>query len=224
MQYVVLKGHQGGYQLTLKENAAFPAIIDELKTLFKKLSQEQTSGDKKAAIGFNIDTQNRLLSVAEKEQVQTLIEQYPQFQVERITANVISKTAAQTLMEQENIHLKRMVIRSGQEVKISGDVLFIGTVHPGGILRATGSIYSIGRIEGIIHAGFPNFDKAIVVGDLSRASQVRIADSVDILADSKQEFTPRSVTYINDLHLLDYGDLDQLKTIRPKLYNQIGEA
>nr|SFZ87864.1 Septum site-determining protein MinC [Loigolactobacillus rennini] len=223
MQYVVLKGHQGGYQLTLKQNAAFSAIIGELKTLFKKLSQEQINGEK-AAVGFNIDTQNRLLSVTEKQQVQALIEQYPQFQVERITADVISKTTAQTLKEQENIHLNRMVIRSGQEVKISGDVLFIGTVHPGGILRATGSIYSIGRIEGIVHAGFPASNTAIVVGDLSRASQVRIADSVDILADSKQKFTPRSVTYINDLHLLDYGELDQLKTIRPKLYNQIGEA
>ncbi|MFD1319461.1 septum site-determining protein MinC [Loigolactobacillus zhaoyuanensis] len=224
MQFVVLKGHQGGYQLTLKQNGAFTAIIAELSELFVKLSREQSSQDDTKIVGFKIDTEKRLLTDQEKRQIQDLIEQYPQFKVEQIESDVITKAAAQILKEQDSIHMSRLVIRSGQEVQVDGDVLFIGAVHRGGILRATGSVYVVGKIEGVVHAGFPDRDDAIVVGDLSQAIQVRIADTVDILADSDQAFTPRSITYINDLHLLDYGNLDDLKTIRPKLYNKIGEA
>ncbi|MFD0897908.1 septum site-determining protein MinC [Loigolactobacillus binensis] len=226
MHYVVLKGHQGGYQLTLKQNGGFTEIIAELSALFAKLNQEradQAQPDEKI-VGFKIDTENRLLTDEEKQKIQALIEQYPQFRVEQIESGVMTRAAAQEWKEQDSLHTSRLVIRSGQEVKIDGDVLFIGAVHRGGILRATGSVYVIGTIEGVIHAGYPDQETAIVVGDLSQAIQVRIADNVDILADSDQTFTPRSVTYINDLHLLDYGDLDELKTIRPKLYNKIGEA
>ncbi|MFC6171775.1 septum site-determining protein MinC [Loigolactobacillus jiayinensis] len=224
MHYVVLKGHRGGYQLTLKQSGAFTAIIAELSELFVKLSREQAGQDEEQIVGFKIDTENRLFTEREKRQIQELIEQYPQFRVEQIESGVMTKTAARAWKEQDSIHLSRLVIRSGQEVQIDGDVLFIGAVHRGGILRATGSIFVVGKIEGVVHAGFPDQEEAIVVGDLSQAIQVRIADNVDILADSDQAFTPRSVTYINDLHLLDYGNLDELKVIRPKLYNKIGEA
>lgn len=224
MHNVVLKGHQGGYQLTLKQNGAFTAIIGELGELFAKLSRERSGQDDEQIVGFKINTENRLLTDREKQQIQELIEQYPQFRVEKIESGVMTKAAAKAWKEQDSIHISRLVIRSGQEIQIDGDVLFIGAVHRGGILRATGSVYVVGKIEGVVQAGFPDREEAIVVGDLSQAIQVRIADNVDILADSDQTFTSRSVTYINDLHMLDYGNLDELKAIRPKLYNKIGEA
>lgn len=223
MKDVVLKGHQDGYLLTLKATGSFERILTELTDLFTQLNHDQQVA-KKDLVQFKIDTENRLLTAQQRQQVLHLIEQYPAFRVSELKSNVILKTEAQREKEQDSVHINRATIRSGQEVTVEGDVLFVGQIHHGGILKATGHIFLLGDVAGIVQAGFPDNEEAVIVGDLSTAFQVRIADQVAIMADDQHAFTARSVAYINDLHLLDYGTLADLKTIRPKLYNKMGEA
>lgn len=223
MKDVVLKGHQDGYLLTLKSTGSFEQILTELTDLFAQLNHDQQVA-KKDVVQFRIETGHRLLTKRQREQVLHLIEQYPAFHVLDLSADVILKTEAQQEKEQNSVHINRAIIRSGQEVTVEGDVLFVGQIHHGGLLKATGHIFLLGDVAGIVQAGFPDNEEAVIVGDLSTAFQVRIADQVAIMADDQHTFTARSVAYINDLHLLDYGTLADLKMIRPKLYNKIGEA
>ncbi|PIO83690.1 cell division protein [Loigolactobacillus backii] len=223
MQDVILKGRQDGYQITLKQDSAISGIMTELTDLFVRLNQEKKVPGNKI-INFTIKTENRLLTEKQQQQIYALIEQYPQFQVTTIEASVMTHQAAQNWKQQDNVHLNRAIIRSGQEVDVEGDVLFIGQIHNGGILKATGSVFLLGVCEGVVQAGFPDNEDALIVGDLTDAFQVRISGSVGIIADEERHFDGRSVAYINDLHLLDYSTLDNLKAIRPRLYNKIGEA
>ena len=45
------------------------------------------------------------------------------------------------------------IVRSGQVVKAEGDLVVIGDVNPNGRVVAAGSIYVLGRLKGIAHAG-----------------------------------------------------------------------
>ncbi len=135
---------------------------------------------------------------------------------------MITKAESNRILEQSSVHIVDRVIRNGQEVHIEGDVLFLGTVHEGGKLLVTGNIFVLGNVEGIIQAGAPDFEDKMIIGDVHSAQQVRIGEQFEILADSKHQMDSRTVVYVNDLHVLDYGRVEDLKQINPKFYNQIG--
>jgi septum site-determining protein MinC len=62
----------------------------------------------------------------------------------------------------------------------------------------------------------------MIIGDVHNAQQVRIGEQYEILDDTNQKITENSVVYVNDLHVLDYGKVEDLKQINPKFFNQIG--
>ena len=124
-------------------------------------------------------------------------------------------------MDNKTIHLCCEIIRNGQIKEMNGDVLFCGSVHKGGILKATGSIFVLGSVEGVIHAGAKNDALAVVCGNMAHAQQVRIADLVEIVSETDYEDMQKLI-YVNDLHVLDTAEVTELKTIRPKVFTQNG--
>lgn len=111
-------------------------------------------------------------------------------------------------------------IRSGQVLQAPGDILLIGKIHPGGTIRASGSIFILGELLGLAHAGFDGDNEAIVVADFQTDAQIRIAESVQIIenkAKNQAGTDEKQFAYINDLHILDFEGLDKLRTIRPKM-------
>ncbi|WP_225362879.1 septum site-determining protein MinC [Apilactobacillus micheneri] len=113
-------------------------------------------------------------------------------------------------------------IRNGQEVNVDGDVLFFGTVHEGGKLFASGNIYNMGNVKGIIQAGYPDNEDKLIIGNLHNAQQVRVGEQYDIVSDNPIDDEENTVVYVNDLHLLSYGKINDLKEINPKFFNRIG--
>lgn len=51
-------------------------------------------------------------------------------------------------MEEHTVHVNSDTIRNGQVKLIKGDVLFLGNIHKGGILQATGSIFVLEMSKG----------------------------------------------------------------------------
>jgi septum site-determining protein MinC len=62
----------------------------------------------------------------------------------------------------------------------------------------------------------------VIVGDFHQAQQIRISDAVAIIAQEKQQITAETAAYVNDLHVLDYTQREQVKQIRPKLFARMG--
>ena len=217
---VVLKGYKDGYEIELKADAAFSQILIELTELFERLKHEKEKNDEK--IAFNIKTGARLLTIDQKHEIEKIVDNYPNFLVHRIVSDVINIKEALQIMDSKNVHVNGDVIRNGQVKDITGDVLFLGNLHQGGILRATGNIYVMGSVSGIIHAGFDSNVRSIILGDISGAQQLRIGDLVDIVDEEKVTVGTDSLVFVNDLHVLEFTSIDKLKSLRPKIFNQVG--
>jgi len=220
MQAAVLRGTQNGYDLVLKQSASLDQILVDLKALLENLKVDPQVMDTK--VSLDVLTEDRILTADEKTKIEQLVAGYPRFEIHKIAANVITLADAIQLRERENVHLLSKVIRNGQEVVMQGDVLFLGTIHEGGKLRTSGNIFSMGNVAGILQAGYPDDESKLIMGNLQTAQQVRIAEQFDIVEPEQLTDSRQTIAYVNDLHVLSYGKLEQLKKINPKLYNQIG--
>ncbi len=220
MQAAVLRGTQNVYDLVLKQSASLDQVLVDLKALLENLKVDPQTMD--AKVSLDVLTEDRILTADEKTKIEQLVAGYPRFEIHKIAANVITLADAIQLRERENVHLLSKVIRNGQEVVMQGDVLFLGTIHEGGKLRTSGNIFSMGSVAGILQAGYPDDESKLIMGNLQTAQQVRIAEQFDIVEPAQLTDSRQTIAYVNDLHVLSYGKLEQLKKINPKLYNQIG--
>ncbi|WP_203641766.1 septum site-determining protein MinC [Levilactobacillus andaensis] len=220
MQAAVLRGTQNGYDLVLKQSASLDQILVDLKALLENLKVDPQVMD--TTVSLDVLTEDRILTADEKTKIEQLVAGYPRFEIHKIAANVITLADAIQLRERENVHLLSKIIRNGQEVVMQGDVLFLGTIHEGGKLRTSGNIFSMGNVAGILQAGYPDDESKLIMGNLQTAQQVRIAEQFDIVEPEQLTDSRQTIAYVNDLHVLSYGKLEQLKKINPKLYNQIG--
>lgn len=219
MQAVTLKGHKEGFEIILDSRVSFAEITRELEKLLKELRMNNANQKQTA---FDITTGMRLLTAEEKKEIEKIVSRFEGFSIHRITADVIRTDVALDLMNQRSTHRVGRVVRNGQVVTIKGDVLFFGSVHQGGILQATGNIYVLGEVQGIVHAGYEDNTRAVIVGDLNTAQQVRIGDVVTIVADRPADEPLDKVVYVSDLHNLESTDVHTLMTLRPKLFVKAG--
>ena len=218
MQAAVLKGYKDGYELILRDNADFDKILVELKDLFRKLQLDTIEEEKQ--VSFTVNSGNRLLDAKQKQKIEKLVGNYQRFSIHKFVSDVIRTEDALEFMEEHTVHLNTDTIRNGQVKTITGDVLFLGNVHKGGILQATGSIFVLGSVEGVLHAGYRDNVIAVIAGNFKEAQQIRISDLVDIIETDKQE--KNVVAYVNDLHAVSYTTLSERKTLRPKIFTQVG--
>lgn len=221
MEAATLKGTQDGYEIILNDQAAMNAAFETLEKILDGLKTQMATSDK--YITFDIITGNRLLTSAQRQRLENLFANYQLFSIHKVISNVITKEKAQRMKDLENVHILDRVIRNGQEVNVEGDVLFLGQIHQGGKLFVSGNIFVMGTIEGIIQAGFPNIESKFIIGDIQTAQQVRIGEQFEILDDStRSKIKTNTVIYVDDLHTLAFGELEDLKQISPKFFNQIG--
>lgn len=220
MQSAVLKGTQSGYEVILDESSSLEQINTDLKNLLNRLGENNLK--KSENIKLNIRIGNRLFSQEQKNIIIDNINSYHGLSVGHFISNVLTKEDAKAKFKQKYIEPMSKTIRNGQEVNVDGDVLFFGTVHEGGKLFASGNIYNMGNVKGIIQAGYPDNEDKLIIGNLHNAQQVRVGEQYDIVSDNPIDDEENTVVYVNDLHLLSYGKINDLKEINPKFFNRIG--
>lgn len=220
-QSVTLKGTKDGFVLTLDESVAFETVLSDLDQLLEKLhSENKEQKEVQKGISLEVKTGMRLFSEDEKAKITEKISSKSQFQLKKISAEVLTYQQATEWHESNSLQMEIQTIRSGQVLQAPGDILLIGKIHPGGTIRASGSIFILGELLGLAHAGFDGDNEAIVVADFQTDAQIRIAESVQIIenkAKNQAGMDEKQFAYINDLHILDFEGLDKLRTIRPKM-------
>lgn len=227
-QSVTLKGNKDGFVLTLNESASFTTIVEELEQLLEHLKTESKKSDldeKSKVIQLEISTGNLLLKEEEKDSLTKIIKENSQFDIKKISSAVLTYEAASDWQKAVSLQMEIQTIRSGQVLQAPGDILFVGKVHPGGVIRANGSIFIIGELHGVAHAGFEGDATAVIVADFHTNAQVRIADSVQIIENQSNEkltVKKNEFAFINDLHILDFENLDHLSKMRPVLGKMTG--
>lgn len=71
-------------------------------------------------------------------------------------------------------------LRSGKSVLYPGNVILIGDVNPGAEIIAEGNIVVMGRILGFVHAGSAGLESAVIVANLLKPTQIRIAKYISV--------------------------------------------
>ena len=97
-----------------------------------------------------------------------------------ITAEILSQqTQAQASIldprDSDDTLFLRRTIRSGQAIHHASSIVILGDVNPGAEVVASGDIIVWGVLRGMVHAGYPNNENAIVCSLLLAPVQLRIA-------------------------------------------------
>lgn len=83
-------------------------------------------------------------------------------------------------------------LRSGQEVDYKGNIVIIGDVNPGGVLKARGNIIVLGSLKGIAHGGLDGNQNSVVAAYNLQANQLRIADIIVRAPDEEESWEAKS--------------------------------
>lgn len=196
-QLVTIKGTAEGFVFDLDDEHLFEDVLHELS---EKLDQDQTNGNDDQLVAVVVKLGYRFLTKEQKTRLTELIEATSRFYIERFDSEVISKNTARLLLDKTDIKLKNQIVRSGQILDITGDLLLIGDVNPGGEVRATGNIFIMGQLQGIAHAGKNGDEQAVIVASYMNPSQLRIG-----------KYFSRAPDYNSDGVYMECGYLDEEK-------------
>jgi septum site-determining protein MinC len=195
--YISIKGTRNGLLLTLEPETPFGELLNALS---QRLS-EAPGFFRGASIA--LDTTRRKLRVSERTQIEALLANY-QMSVTSLEqaskairkerevtssainsdpsfATLVTSEQTQTRVYQhdprdsdDTLFLKRTV-RSGQAIRHTSNIVVMGDVNPGAEIIAGGDILVWGVLRGMVHAGYPDNNNAIVCSLLLAPVQLRIA-------------------------------------------------
>lgn len=212
-QNVMIKGTKDGLMLHLDDSCSFSDLLKELEV---KLSENYQFQENDPLLSVKLHTGNRYLNPEQMKQIEEVIHQKKKLVISEILSNVVTMEKAKSWREEHQITTINRVVRSGQIIEVPGDLLLIGDVNPDGTVRAGGSIYIMGQLKGIAHAGFKGNHQAVIAASVMTPAQLRIANQVTIAPDrySKKEHE-MECAFMSDEEEIIIDKLHVLKRYRP---------
>ena len=98
----------------------------------------------------------------------------------------MTKDEAERLVDEWNIETMTGVVRSGQVIEVSGDILVVGDVNPGARVISKGNVVVLGCLKGLVFAGANGNHDSFVVALEMAPMQIRIGDVIARSSDSVQ--------------------------------------
>ncbi|WP_204438119.1 septum site-determining protein MinC [Amphibacillus cookii] len=212
-QYVTIKGTRDGLTLNLDDTCSFQQLLNELD---KTLSQDDIDVEQ-SMITVKVKLGNRYLHSDQEEQLRTLIRQKNKLVVQDIESNVITKEQAMRWKEESDMRIITKTVRSGQVIEITGDLLLIGDVNPGGTVKATGNIFVMGNLRGIAHAGYKGNQDAVIMASYMHPVQLRIATLYSRSPDYESDGVYMECGYVDQSGKIIIDRLQVVAKKRPEL-------
>ncbi|MBV8694485.1 MAG: septum site-determining protein MinC [Chloroflexi bacterium] len=189
--YIAIKGTRNGLLLSLEPNTSFSEL---LQALAERLAEAPAFF---RGASLSVDTSRRSLRISERIQLEDLLAHYQMSMSASESANVhkevktitlssadISSTDDTTSTSEpirhdsresaETLFLRRTV-RSGQAIQHHSNVVIMGDVNPGAEIIAGGDVIVWGVLRGMVHAGYPDNEQALVCSLQLAPVQLRIA-------------------------------------------------
>jgi len=113
-----------------------------------------------------------------------------------ITQDVVQ--APRDTRESENTLFLRRTVRSGQAIHHTSNVVILGDVNPGAEIVAGGDIIVWGVLRGMVHAGYPDNEHALVCSLQLSPVQLRIAHLLSRPPEGFEAQTRPEVAAIRD--------------------------
>lgn len=212
-QLITIKGTRNGLTLYLDDSCSF-------HELFLALDHALSVGDleaKESMITVTVQLGNRYLHKEQEEKLRDLIRSKNKLVVQSMESNVILKQDALRWKEESDVQVLTKTVRSGQVVEVTGDLLLIGDVNPGGKVVATGNVFVLGNLRGIAHAGVDGNPEAVIVASYLEPMQLRIAHYLSRSPDYQSEGVYMECGFIDQDEKIVIDRLQVLAKKRPEL-------
>lgn len=193
-QLIMIKGTRDGLTLFIDDTCSYDEALRELN---EKLELNKPQHDE-PSVPVKIKLGDRYLRQEKREELKQMIEQNHRFQVESLESNVVLREDALKWKEEMQIKTYNRLVRSGQVLKVTGDLLLIGDVNPGGMVVSTGNIFILGSLYGIAHAGVNGDRKAVIAASYMKPTQLRIADYISRAPDYDSSGVYMECGYIDE--------------------------
>ncbi len=178
-QNVTIKGRQNGLTLLINDLCSFDEALAELKQVVESSRPNRED----PIVSVNVELGNRYLTEKQKEQLKQIIHEGNRLAIDTIESNVITREEALKWKEESQVKAIHRIVRSGQVLEVTGDLLLIGDVNPGGMVVSTGDVYIMGNLRGTAHAGANGDRQAVIAAAYMKPSQLRIADYISRAPD-----------------------------------------
>ncbi|HLR73932.1 MAG TPA: septum site-determining protein MinC [Virgibacillus sp.] len=213
-QIVTIKGTRNGLTLFINDTCSYEEIIADLK---EKISLNRLKKDE-PSVSVTVQLGNRYVNEEQKEQLRELIGRENNLIINSFESDVVRKDEAIVWKENSDIKSINRIVRSGQVLNVTGDLLLVGDVNPGGKVVSTGNIYVMGNLRGIAHAGSNGDRQAIIAASYMNPSQLRIADYISRAPDYESSGVYMECGHIDkDLDKIVIDRLQVLSHVRNSL-------
>ncbi len=212
-QYVTIKGTKNGLVLRLDDKCAYSDLLAELRN---RVSESELEGLSE----IQVDLGNRYCDEDELKEIMKVIHQSQDLHVSKIQSDVISVEECNARILEKQSETFIGIVRSGQVLKAKGDLVIIGDVNPNARVVAGGSIYVLGRLKGIAHAGANGNTEAVIAASWLEATHLMIADKLELMTDELtilSEQPEMECAYLHTNGFITIDRLQELRIIRPNL-------
>jgi septum site-determining protein MinC len=197
---VNFKGVNDGLILQINENSNFELITNELQEKAKMHSSLIKNANLLGIIG-------KKLTYSEKAVLENILKEI--FKINVLSLEIFSyndnivtnenKNKSENKSKSDTIFIQH-TLRSGNEIISEGNIVVLGDVNPGAILKAKGNIIVMGKLRGIAHAGIKGDNNAFILANLLVPTQIRISNIISRSPDNNNffgELVPEKA-YINN--------------------------
>lgn len=212
-QLVHIKGTKDGLVLRLDDQCSYAELIEEL-------GKKVTEGHLDGKIDVQLHLGKRYCTPAQKEQLTKVVEQQQNLHVKSVQSDVLTLEESKQHVEANRSETFVGIVRSGQVLRATGDILILGDVNPNGRIEAGGSIHIAGKLKGIVHAGVHGNEEAIVSASHFEPTHVLISNHVEVMTNETQyllQHTDQIFAYIGKNDAICYDRIQEVRNIRPNL-------
>lgn len=210
-QLVHIKGTKDGLVLKLDDQSAYVDLLEELKL---KVSEGGIEGK----VDVQLHLGNRYCTNEQKKELIQIVQELGKMLVSKIQSDVLTVEESNQKVLQKKCDTYVGIVRSGQILRASGDIIVIGDVNPNGRIEAGGNIYVLGKLKGIAHAGVEGNATAVIAASHFEPTHILIADQVETMSNEQQfvqAHTDQLCAYIDEHGIISYDRIQEVRNIRP---------
>lgn len=169
-KHVRIKGIKDGLVFLLDDKCPFEDLLSELRYKLEHSHQNILAGP---IVHVDIKLGERVVTEEDKDAVLDILRGQGNLLIRSVESLPVPG-----VVDQEALFLMSGMLRSGQVLHHTGNLLFLGDVNPGATITCSGDIYILGALRGMAHAGIEGNEEAIIAASLLAPTQLRIADII----------------------------------------------
>lgn len=175
---IVIKGKKDRLEINLNPEANFLELCEYLE---RKITEAKNFiGSSNYAIEFvgralTQQEENDLISVITKSSNINITYVFSEKKKENILEDDTKNSLVKSISEEGMTYFYKGTLRSGGNLEYEGNIVLIGDVNPGAVIRAKGNVLVIGHLNGTVYAGLGGDQKSFIAAMFFNPIQLTIA-------------------------------------------------